>query len=61
MTKIKAFLLGIWEFRQDMTTHFDYPLIESYDAGRELAHILTFRYFDEPVSTGGFLLWGHEK
>ncbi len=34
------------EFKLGMTTHFDYPLIEWYDAGRELAHVLTFRHFE---------------
>lgn len=47
MDKLKAFLLGLREFRTDLTTHFDYPLIESYDAGRELAHRLTFRRYDQ--------------
>lgn len=43
---VRAFLLGLWEFRTDWTTHFDYPLIESYDFGRELAHRATFRHYD---------------
>lgn len=46
MKRIKIFLLGMWEFRHGTTTHFDYPEIEWYDAGRELAHILTFRHFE---------------
>lgn len=46
MTKLRAYLLGIREFRSDFTTHFDYPLIETYDAGRDMAHRLTFRRWD---------------
>jgi len=45
MKHIKAFLLGVWEFKHGVTTHFDYPLIEWYDCGRELAHIVTLRQF----------------
>ncbi len=47
MKKIKAFLLGVWEFKLSCTTHFDEPLINSYDWGREIAHRLTFRIFDK--------------
>lgn len=43
---IYAFLLGMFEFRSDWTTHFDGDLIETYDSGRDWAHRLTFRYFD---------------
>lgn len=47
MKALKALLLGVWEFRTDMTTHFDdYDLLEAYDTGRELAHRVTFRYWD---------------
>lgn len=46
LERIKAFLLGMWEFRSDCTTNPGEDLIEDYDAGRELAHCLTFRYFD---------------
>jgi hypothetical protein len=46
MKPIYAFLLGIWEFRSQVTTSFDYPMIEVYDSGRDLAHRLTFRHFD---------------
>ena len=55
MKKIKAFLLGLWEFRScvtwadpargddgDLT-----PLDEAYDCGREFAHVVTFRRWDE--------------
>ena len=43
---IRAFLLGLFEFRRDLTTHFDPPLIDVYDYGRELAHRLTLRRWD---------------
>ena len=39
-------MLGMLEFRSDCTTHFDHPQIETYDAGRDLAHKLTLRHFD---------------
>jgi hypothetical protein len=40
-------LLGAREFRRAFTTHFDdLDRLESYDAGRELAHVLTFRRYD---------------
>ncbi len=42
----KLFLLGMFEFRRMITTHFDYPEIETYDWGREWAHRLTFRLFE---------------
>ena len=45
--KIKAFLLGMKEFRQNSTTNFDDHLMESYDWGREIAHRLTFRKFED--------------
>ena len=46
MGKIRIFLLGMREFRLGMTTHYDYPQIETYDAGRELAHRITLRRYD---------------
>ena len=46
MDKLRAFILGIIEFRSDITTHFDESLIEAYDTGREFAHVVTLRYFD---------------
>lgn len=46
MRKILAFFQGMLEFRSDVTTSYSFPLIESYDAGREFAHILTFRRYD---------------
>lgn len=46
-TTLYAFLRGLIEFRRNCTTHFpDGPLLESYDSGRELAHKLTLRAFE---------------
>jgi len=46
-TRIKAFLLGMWEFRSDCTTYKPYfKWVDVYDAGREFMHIITFRHFD---------------
>lgn len=47
MRKIRIFLLGMCEFRAMVTSHFDYPEIEIYDKGRDFAHKLTFRLFEE--------------
>lgn len=44
--KLRVFLLGMQEFRSMVTTHFDPPEIETYDRGRDLAHRMTLRYFD---------------
>ena len=45
---LKAFFLGMFEFRTSWTTSYDdYDLMETYDMGRELAHRLTFRKFEE--------------
>ncbi|RWR30456.1 hypothetical protein D2T29_12350 [Sinirhodobacter populi] len=54
MPTIKAFFLGVREFRLSCTwadparmQGDDYTALdEAYDAGRELAHRLTFRHFD---------------
>ena len=46
MSALKAFLLGITEFRSDLTTHYGPDLIETYDRGRNLAHFLTLRRFE---------------
>jgi hypothetical protein len=46
MRKIRIFLLGMFEFRSMLTSHFDYPEIDTYDWGREYAHRLTFRLFE---------------
>lgn len=43
----RAAILGVREYRTDLTTSFeDYDLLDSYDCGRELAHIVTLRRFD---------------
>ncbi len=47
MKNIKAFILGVIEFRNDVTTSVGDDLIEVYDRGRDLAHRLTFRKFDQ--------------
>ena len=45
---IKAFFTGIREFRTDLTTHYgDNRRDTAYDHGREWAHRLTFRQFDQ--------------
>ena len=56
MRRIKAFLLGMIEFRSDCTwadparsddIPGDYTELDfAYDSGREMAHRLTFRRFD---------------
>lgn len=46
----RAALLGVREFKDSVTTSFDdEDLLESYDAGRELAHIVTLRRHDPSV------------
>lgn len=45
---VRSFLMGIWEFRVSFTTRYeDLELEMAYDKGREIAHKVTFRYFDE--------------
>ena len=47
MSRLRAFLLGVQEFRLSLTTHFDDDdLLEAYDSGREWAHRLTFRRYE---------------
>ena len=46
LEQLKAFLLGMWEFRSDFTSHLEYWYMDAYDQGRDFAHKLTFRYFD---------------
>lgn len=44
---IKAFWMGMKEFRLGMTTAYDDDTLrEWYDKGRDLAHRLTFRHYD---------------
>lgn len=47
MKRLTAFLLGVWEFKSAMTTSPDNSLIDDYDRGRELAHVLTLRKFEQ--------------
>lgn len=44
--RFRAYLNGWREFRLDATTHYDWPLIESYDRGREHAHRITLRRYE---------------
>lgn len=46
MRYLRAFLLGVVQFRSDLTSACSPALIESYDTGRELAHKLTLRLWD---------------
>ena len=47
MNKVKAFLLGMQEFRLSFTARYeDDGLSVAYDRGRDFAHWLTFRRFD---------------
>ena len=44
---MKAFLLGMWEFRRSWTTRLvDLKTEVCYDWGREWAHRLTLRQFE---------------
>ena len=45
MKKLKAFFLGMREFHSEFSTRCDYEL--SYDWGREIAHRLTMRRYDQ--------------
>lgn len=48
MKYIKAYWHGMCEFRLSMTTGYtDERLREAYDMGRDMAHRLSFRYYDE--------------
>lgn len=40
------YLLGMKEFLSMITTSPDGGYDETYDMGRDFAHVLTFRYFD---------------
>ena len=47
MTRLRAFMQGLFEFRLSYTTSFDdLALLQAYDTGREWAHRLTFRFFE---------------
>lgn len=45
MKTVKAFLLGLTEFRNDFTSNCGADA-KAYDWGREIAHRLTLRRFD---------------
>ena len=45
--RVRAFILGLREFRSAITTNFGPELIRTYDTGRELAHRLTLRRFEQ--------------
>ncbi len=48
MKNLSSFILGIREFRCGVTTHFDdASQLYAYDFGRELAHRMTFRRFEQ--------------
>ena len=55
LTKLKAFMLGAWEFRLGCTwadpartEDCEYTALdEAYDWGREWAHRLTFRRYEQ--------------
>lgn len=48
MHKLRAFINGMLEFRSDFTTHYSrFSLMCAYDAGREFAHRITFRKFEQ--------------
>lgn len=44
--KLQAYILGLLEFRSNVTTDVGPDLIEIYDAGRDKAHELTDRIYD---------------
>jgi hypothetical protein len=46
--QLRAFFLGMREFRLSVTQGYeDYALLEAYDRGRDFAHWLTFRRYDQ--------------
>jgi len=55
--KVRAFLLGVREFRRDLTTHFGEDLIEVYDRGREFAHKVTLRRWDDTYAAPQEAAW----
>lgn len=45
---IKAFIMGMLEFRLSSTTNYeDEALAEAYDSGRAFAHRATLHYWDQ--------------
>ena len=47
MKTIRVYLLGMWEFRSNWTTYVGYGWSEIYDSGRDMAHRLTLRRFEQ--------------
>lgn len=48
MKKVFAFINGMLEFRSSYTTHYSrFSLMCAYDAGREMAHKITLRKFEQ--------------
>ncbi len=47
LRSIYWYIVGVLEFRSNYTTNPGDDFIEAYDAGRDRAHALTLRYFDE--------------
>ena len=47
LQRLRAFVLGAYEFRRSWTTNPGEDLIEDYDWGREWAHRVTLRRFEE--------------
>jgi hypothetical protein len=51
IARVRAYLNGVREFRSDVTTHYDhYDLLCDYDQGREHAHRITRRRWDQTAS-----------
>jgi len=46
MRQLRAFLMGMREFRSCYTLRYPYSQALAYDRGREFAHLLTLRQFD---------------
>lgn len=45
LSMVYCFFLGICEFRSDVTSVTGQP--DAYDLGREFAHRVTFRWFEQ--------------
>lgn len=45
--KVKYFSLGLIEFRNSFTTSPPLDCSEAYDKGREFAHKITLRFYDD--------------
>ena len=47
LERLIAFVYGCIEFRSSLTTSFyDQDLQDTYDMGRNVSHLCTFRYFE---------------